>query len=341
MNKAGRIISINPKLAIPNGEIVIDCEGFHVGENRDHGVLFDDIPGRVLAASDRRLIVSVPETADSAEVLVHLVSGGERSDAATLTVGRKLVDDIHIVANPAIDPKDGSIIVTRSGGRGQQLPVTLFRIDRDGFVSEIAASVLNPTGIAFDRKGRMFVTNRADGKVLSIERDEEAVEYAGNLGTATGIAFDDDGAMYVGDRAGTIYRVSEFGESETVTTLEPSVAAYHLAFGIDGRLFVTAPGLSSFDSVYAVDPGGFDVKFFKGLGRPQGLAFDNDGNLYVAACLAGRRGIVRIAAAGVKADLMVAGNNVVGLCFGPNGELYVATNQALYVLETGIRGKPL
>ena len=60
-----------------------------------------------------------------------------------------------------------------------------------------------------------------------------------------------------------------------------------------GNLFVTGPTTSSFDTVYKIDRHGAVSTFFRGLGRPQGLAFDKDSNLYVAASLAGKRGIVR------------------------------------------------
>ena len=56
-----------------------------------------------------------------------------------------------------------------------------------------------------------------------------------------------------------------------------------------GDLFVTGPTTSSFDSVYKVDPHGVVSTFYRGLGRPQGMAFDREGNLYVAASLAGKR----------------------------------------------------
>jgi DNA-binding beta-propeller fold protein YncE len=338
MNKAGEIISITPKFAIPKAEIIIDCTDFGIYESGDHAVWFGDKKARIVAGSSRRLIAEVPEDCDDGEVPVRLESGGERSEAMTIAIGRKLIDEMHIVANPAIDPKDGSLIVTRSGGRGQHLPLTLFRLDADGFISDMAADVMNPTGIAFDAKGNMFVTNRADGEVCQIVRDEEIVKFSTGLGTATGIAFDADGTMYVGDRAGTIYRISDFGNPEVFTTFEASVSAYHMAFGIDGRLYVTAPGLSSFDSVYAIDKGGFETRYYKGLGRPQGLAFDEEGNLYTAACIGGRRGIVRISPGGESAELIVAGNNVVGLCFTAKGELLVATNLAVYSIPLGIRG---
>ena len=103
-------------------------------------------------------------------------------------------------------------------------------------------------------------------------------------------------------------------------------------------MFVTAPGLSSFDSVYAIDKSGLDTKFYRGLGRPQGLAFDSEGNLYVAACISSRRGVVKITPDGAQAEIFVAGNNVVGLCFTRKGEMVVATNEAVFSLSLGISG---
>jgi sugar lactone lactonase YvrE len=215
----------------------------------------------------------------------------------------------------------------------------MFRLETDGYLDQMPVEIMNPTSIAFGPDGGMFVTNRADGQVCRIERGEEAIVHATGLGIATGIAFDSDGVMFVGDRSGTIYRIPEAAVTETFASLEASVAAYHMAFGPDGRLYVTAPGLSSFDSVYAIDKTGNVDTFFRGLGRPQGLAFDVDGNLYVAACYRGKHGVVRVSADGESADTVVAGNNVVGICFTRNGELIVATNDSVYSLNLGVYGK--
>ncbi|HYO92045.1 MAG TPA: hypothetical protein VEQ40_10430, partial [Pyrinomonadaceae bacterium] len=196
----------------------------------------------------------------------------------------------------------------------------------------------NPTGIAFDREGQMFVTSRMDGVVYRITPFKEAVAFARNLGVATGIAFDREGRMYVGDRTGTIYRVNGIGEETPWAQLEASVSAYHLAFGPDDALYVTGPTVSSFESVMRIDGSGQASVFYRGLGRPQGLAFDRDGNLYVAASLRGRRGIIRISPDGTDAQLAVAGMNVVGLAFGPTGDMIVVTNDTVYSLPLGIYG---
>jgi sugar lactone lactonase YvrE len=256
----------------------------------------------------------------------------------TFRVAGRLAEDLHPVANPAFDPDDGSLFVTRSGPRGEQLPVTLFRIDVDGNVTEFSGDIANPTGIAFDPSGQMFVSSRLDGTVYRVTPFKEVLPFVRNLGIATGIAFDKSGTMYVGDRSGTIYRVNGVGEEQAWAQLEPSVSAYHLAFGPDDALYVTGPTITSYDSIYRIDQKRDVGVFYRGLGRPQGLAFDQNGNLYVAASLAGRRGIVRISADAKQADVFAAGMNLVGLAFGSSGDLVIASTDAVYSLQVEVKG---
>ena len=338
MKNGLKITAVEPAYAIPGGEIAIRCEGFDAGGATTSGVFVGGEPCPVTAASSTHILANLPEDFAGGKSVLHIESGGTASGTMPLNVGRLLTEDMHMVANPAVDPSDDALILTRSGSRGQHLPVTLFRLEPDGFLDEMPEPVLNPTGIAFDREGQMFVTNRAQGEVYAVGRDGTATVYATGLGIATGLAFDAEGMMYVGDRSGTIFRVREFAEVETFTVMEPSVAAYHMAFGPDGRLYVTSPGLASHDAVHVVDKEGFDEAFFRGFGRPQGLAFDKAGNLYVAACYQGRHGIVRITPDGKSAQRFVAGNNIVGLCFTRKGEMIVATNDSVYSIDCGVEG---
>src|SRR5258707_10410431 len=147
--------------------------------------------------------------------------------------------------------------------------------------------------------------------------------------------------MFVGDRSGAIYRLNEIGEAKPWAQLEPSVSAFHLAFGPDDALYVTGPTVTSFDCVWRINADGDVDTFFKGLGRPQGLAFDSKGNLYVAASLRGRRGIVRISPDGQESELFVAGVNLVGLAFSASGEMAVVSIDSVYSLPVGIKGRLL
>lgn len=338
MSSEGRITSISPEFAIPGGEILIECEGLRLKDPLAFTCEIGGSAARVTSASPKRILAIVPEDSEWGPVDVVIKDGDGLSAAARLTVGKKLAGDLHQVANPAVDPKDGSIVLTRSGTRGQALPVTLFRLDPDGFVSEMSAAVMNPTGVAFDPHGRLIVTNRADGEVVQINNDSEIVPLAGDLGVATGLAYNSEGELFVGDRSGTVFRVGNLGDTETWAVLEPSVSAFHMAFGPDDSLYISAPGLCSHDSVYRVDQEGNVERFFKGLGRPQGLAFDDDGNLYIAACLEGRHGVVKISFDGSSAGLLVAGRGIVGLCFTRSGEMIAATGEAVYSVDVGVEG---
>src|SRR5215208_3216123 len=331
MGNSGKILNIDPLFGIAGGEIVINCAEFDTSDPSRCAVTIGATSAQIVALGSRRVLAIIPETS-SGNVEVRLWSGDEPSEPAYLTVARKLAGDLHPVANPAFDPDDGALFVTRSGSRGEELPVTLFRIDLSGDVSEYSGDISNPTGIAFGREGDMFVTSRLEGIVYKVTPFKEAVSFARNLGVATGMAFDSNGLMHVGDRTGTIFRVNGIGEERAWAQIEPSVSAFHLAFGLDDSLYISGPTVTSFDCIWRINPDGEIDIFFKGLGRPQGLAFDREGNLYVAAALRGRRGIVRISPDGSEASVVVAGINLVGLAFSSAGEMAVVSIDSVYSL---------
>src|SRR6266850_7341169 len=333
MDKEVKILRIDPPRAIPGAEVTVDCEGLDTSDPTLCAVFFNDEKAPIVALSPHRVLAIVPELKQSGSIEVRLESRGTLSEPVSITVAKRLAEDLHPVANPAYDPDDGSLFVTRSGARGDQLPVTLFRVDANGEINEFSGDITNPTGIAFDSTGQIFVSSRMDGSVYRITPFKEAVPFARNLGVATGIAFDDSDTMYVGDRTGTIYKVNGIGEESAWVQIEPSVSAYHLAFGSDDNLYVTGPTVASFDSVWRVNPHGDVSVFYRGLGRPQGLAFDGFGNLCVVASLRGRRGVVRISPDGKDARMFAAGMNLVGLAFSVTGDLAVASTDSVYSLS--------
>lgn len=334
----GQIKSMVPHAGVEGGEVFITCEGFDTSDYALCRVMFGNERGKIVSASPSRVIASVPECETGVGGDEIRLEGASSSFSAAFILGTKIADNVHPVANPAIDRDDGSIFVTLSGTRGQKVPVSIYKISPDDTVSPFVSDIVNPTGLAFNREGTLFVTSRYDGTLYRISPFKEVQTVASDLGVATGIAIDKQGNIYVGDRSGTIFRVNEIGESRPLASIEPSVAAFHLAFGPDGDLFVTGPTVSSHETIYKIDAMGNVKKFFTGLGRPQGLAFDAEGNLYVAASYHGHRGIVRISADGQKAEVVVSGATLVGLAFDDHGNMIVVGTQRVYRLPLGIKG---
>jgi sugar lactone lactonase YvrE len=333
---SGFIKSVTPRAGVEGGEVVIACDNFDASKYHQCRVFFGEEAGQILSAATHRVIVIVPEgKGDSRELKLE---GGFFSGRTEFIWGTRIANDLHPVANPAIDPESGNVYVTLSGTRGQKVPVSVYEITPEGVVSPFLSDVMNPTGLAFDRDGTLHLTSRYEGILYRVTPFKETEIVAEDLGVATGLAFDKRGLAYVGDRSGIIHRINEIGEARPFASLEASVSAYHLAFSPDGDLYATGPTVSSFDSVQRINAVGDVSKFYTGLGRPQGLAFDVDGNCYVAASLRGHRGIVRITPDGRKAEIVVAGANLVGLGFDRQGDMIVVSTQRVYRVPMGIKG---
>jgi sugar lactone lactonase YvrE len=337
VNGKPHIEAVAPSFALPGGEVRIIGKSLRPHELRRPSVHFGEIEGSVLISSDDFLVARVPEGAASGPVVVG--TNGQVSNPHSIKVAIPIADNLHPVTNPALD-REGNIYVTFSGSRGQKVPVSIFKIDTNHNVTPFLSDMMNATAIAFDREGQMYVSSRHDEAVYKVAPNGAMSTYAEGMGIATGIAFDTAENLYVGDRSGTIFKIARDRQIFVFATLEPSVSAYHIAFGPHGDMFVTAPSTSSFDCVYKVDPHGTVSVFYRGLGRPQGLALDVEGNIYVAASLAGKRGIVKITPQGT-ANLEVSGQGLVGLAFAPDKSAILATNSAVHHISWNIQGMPL
>jgi sugar lactone lactonase YvrE len=334
-NGRPEISNVTPEAAIPGGEFQIRGAGL-ARSNRPR-VTIGDVDAPIVIGSDSYVIVRVPDGASAGDLVV--AAGDQSSRAWTCDIGIQIADNLYPVGNPAVDAY-GNIFATFSGSRGQKTPVSVYKIDLNYSVKPFVSDLMNATGLAFDKEGMLYVSSRYDGIVYQVTSTGSMSVYVEGMGVATGIAFDHDENLYVGDRGGTIFKISPTRQIYVFATLEASIAAYHLAFGTDNHLYVTGPTTSSFDSVYRISPAGEVETYYRGLGRPQGMAFDAEGRLYVAGSLGGRRGVVRFDQQR-NPQLFLSGPGIVGLAFTPSKSLLVTTNSSLFRADVGIHGRPL
>ena len=328
MPPQSRITAIRPTSAIEGGRITIEGSGFAVDGLRLPEVRIGDERARVVFASPTAIGAIVPSLADGGPAIVRIdgVPGG----TAFIDVAAPLATGLHQVDNPVFD-RDSNLYVTYSGTRGQEVPVSIFRVRPNGTRETFSSGIVNPTSMAIDPTGRLYVSSRFEGTVYRVAADGTSTPFATDLGVACGLAFAPDGTLFVGDRSGTIFRVDRDGRAVQFATLPASVAAFHLALAPDGALHVTAPTLSTYDAVYRIGPGGGVTVRYAGFGRPQGLAFDPNGTLFVVDALAGVSGLYRLPDGGAP-ELVLIGPGLVGVAFDPRGGLVVCSNETVYRL---------
>ena len=332
-----QIAAVSPIAAIPGGEFQIRGKGLvQAGSSPETRaqVRFGSAAAPIVIGSDSFIIARVPDGASGSEMII---GGDHRASAWRCEIGIQIAEGLHPVANPVVDVH-GNIFSTFSGSPGQKTPVSIYKIDTHGRSKPIASDLMNATGLAFDADGVLYASSRHEGVVYQISPGGNLSVYVEGMGVATGVVFDASGNLYVGDRSGTVFKISRQRQIYVFATIEPSIAAYHLAFGPDGYLYVTGPTTSSFDCVYRISSAGEVSVFYRGLGRPQGMAFDVKGNLYVSASLGGRRGVVRLDSH-ADAELFLSGPQIVGLAFTPSKALVLATNNSIYRVDVGIEGR--
>lgn len=331
--------SIQPAWVAPGGDVEITAEHLPIGPNGPPRVLIGDVPARVRAASTRRLRITIPLSHEGGLSTIRIEPGG--LDLGQVLVARTVATGLHLVDSPAYDGL-GRLYVTESGSRGVKVPVPLFRVRADGGRDPIAVDLPNPSSMVLGPDGALYISSRFEGHVYRLTADDRVELFAAELGVPTGLAFGPDGSLFVGDRSGSILRVSPERRVETFATVPASVAAFHLAFGPDERLYVTAPTLASHDALYRISPDRLVDVVHHGFGRPQGLAFGSDGQLYLADALAGAAGLYRldVATPGSVPARLVSAPMLIGVALDPAGGLVIASNDRVWRFDVPLMPLP-
>ena len=231
--------------------MTIHGSGFPVDKPRLPEVTVGDTAARTVYASPSTISVLVPAGLDGGRTTVRVAD--VPGETALLEVGTPLATGLHQVDNPVFD-REGNLYVTYSGTRGQDVPVSIFRVSPTGRRESYVSGIVNPTSMTFDAAGQLYVSSRFEGSIFRIFPNGTHEPYASDLGIACGLAFDRRGVLYVGDRSGTVFAVEPDRTVHAIATLPPSVAAFHIAVGPDDCVYVSGPTLGPYDHVYRVDP---------------------------------------------------------------------------------------
>ncbi len=320
------ITGVVPMAACERGRITVYGGGFGTRDPLGPDVRLGDHALRAVAARASRLTLLIPPGIPGGAHPLQVP--GVDGEHPLIEIGTVVAAGLHQVDNPVVDDQ-GRLYVTYSGARGEQVPVSIFRISPDGTRESLVTGLVNPTAMAFDPQGRLHVSSRFEGVVYRVDEHGQYEAAVTDVGVACGLAFAPDGTLFVGDRSGTIFRVRANGQATMMATLPSSVAAFHLAMGPDRCLYVTAPTLTSRDHVYRVHLDGQVDAAWSGFGRPQGLTFGPDGLLYVVEALAGASGLYRLTP-GREPELVIAGEGLVGVAFEPGGTVIVTSNETAW-----------
>jgi sugar lactone lactonase YvrE len=319
-------IAVSPPCAVPGARITLHLSRFDVDRPRLPEITIGGVPARIVFASPSAVGVLVPENLEAPHAQIDIEG---TKGVAHVEVALVVATDLHQVDNPVFD-REGNLYVAYSGTRGQRVPVSVFRVRRNGTREPFVSGIVNATSLAFGPDDRLYISSRFEGRVYRVDADGRATAIGSDLGVACGLAFAADGSLFVGDRSGTILHLDPAtGAARPHAVLPPSIAAFHLALGPDGALYATGPTLAPYDHVYRIDAGGAVEAIRSDFGRPQGLAFDRAGVLHVVEAAAGWSGVYRLAD-DRAIEQIVAGTNLVGLAFDPGGGMVVSSNHTAW-----------
>jgi len=142
-SNSSRISAVRPLWAVEGGLVTIAGTGFVVDPSLPR-VFIGGLPARLATASPHELTAIVPAGLDGGHTPVRIDEA--LGETAYVEIGAPLATGLHQVDSPAFDA-DGNLYVTFSGSRGQEAPVSIFRVTRAGTREPFVSGIVNATSL--------------------------------------------------------------------------------------------------------------------------------------------------------------------------------------------------
>jgi gluconolactonase len=277
---AGEPVLVNGATSYPEGPAVVGGQLFYAEMGNDRVVRYDGTDNRVFWWREGCAPTSVAPAGDGGiYVLCHRQGSVARVSATGETVAiidRDEGGQVFVNPNAAASDGRGGIWFSSSGVFSPDAPAegAVLHLEADGRLRRLVEGIHYANGVALSRDGAtLYVSEHLERRVLAYDVGEGGALSGGRVA----VNLDDlpnairDGGWWVGpdglgiDRKGHLW-IAEYGggrimavstEGKLLTTL-PVKEAYTtaMAFGEDGRLFITAPASRTphyGGAVYAVD----------------------------------------------------------------------------------------
>lgn len=179
-----------------------------------------------------------------------------------------------------------------------------------------ASGIDDPSGLAFDSAGNLFVGNRSSIMKYDSLGNGSTVTSTGVAG-AVSLAFDAANNLFVANlNFNNILKITPSGNQSTFASLNN---AWSVATDSAGNVYASdTNGFTTSDSITKFDSSGNGSVFASGLGVPS-LAFDSAGNLYAT----NQTLITKFNSAGVGSTFATTdGFNPIDITFDSAGNLY-------------------
>ena len=157
------ISSVTPLRAVEGGRVAVQGDAFPT-ENLP-SITVGDQPSRALFASSTKIVIAIPADLDGGRTPVRIedIPG----ETVYVSVGSAWATGLHQVDNPVFD-REGNLFVTYSGSRGQEAPVSVFRVTPGGTREPFVSGIVNATSMAFGPDGVLYIADEDNWRVRKV-----------------------------------------------------------------------------------------------------------------------------------------------------------------------------